>query len=101
MTSEASTPRYGLYWRIWLVLLSLTVLMIFLDSVAMPRGLLVMVLVLAMLIKAGLVAGYFMHLRFEKMALRVSVVVGLLLTAAVLFFLIMPDGYRILRLSAP
>lgn len=90
---------YGIYWRTWLLLLALTMGMAFLDRSAISRTALVWILVLAMLIKASLIGAYFMHLRFEKASLVLTVAAGLLLTAAALFFLIAPDGIRVLERS--
>ncbi len=91
---------YGLYWRIWLVLLVLTAVMIFVDQMQMPRTVLVLVLVSAMLAKATLIAGYFMHLRFEKLFLRLAVLLGLLINGAILYGLISIDGVRIFGMVA-
>lgn len=84
----------------WFFLLILTLTMVLVDQVSVPRAALVSILVSAMLAKAVLIATCFMHLRFEKVSLAVIVGVGILATAAVLFFLIAPDGARILRLSS-
>ncbi len=99
MTQEESKVGSSHYWRIWSMLLVLTLIMVFIDRSPLTRGLLVSVLVVAMLAKASLIAGYFMHLRFEKLNLILIVLVGLLITGFVLFALIAPDGMRILDLS--
>ncbi len=99
MTQEESKVGSTHYWRIWSMLLVLTLIMVFIDRSPLTRGLLVSVLVVAMLAKASLIAGYFMHLRFERLKLILIVVVGLLITGFVLFALIAPDGMRILDLS--
>ena len=83
------------YWRVWGVLLAFTVTMLWLDTVALPRVAFVAVMVGAMLVKAALIAGYFMHLRVERATLTWTVVVGLLGTGAVLYALIAPDALRI------
>ena len=90
--------NYSFYWKIWGALLMLTVGMIFVDQMELPRTLLVLVLIGAMLVKAGLIASFFMHLRFERLFLGLSVFFGLLINAAILFALIAPDGMRILRM---
>lgn len=100
MTEMHPASRYRLYWVIWGVLLALTLLMMVVGSVTIPKGILVGILLVAMLVKASLIGGYFMHLRFERLALVISVAAGLLATAAVLFFLIAPDGVRVLTSAA-
>ncbi len=91
---------YRTYWSIWGMLLALTLIMIVLEAAGFPRVFTILVLVGAMMTKATLIAGWFMHLRFERVALVLAVVVGTLATAALLFFLLIPDGLSILQ-SAP
>jgi len=95
----APAPTYRTYWRTWILLLALTLLMVILDQLAMPRALLVSVLVAAMLAKASLIGANFMHLRYERLGLVILVAAALLLTGAALFLGIAPDGARILRLT--
>ncbi len=90
---------YRTYWSTWLVLLILTVLMILVGFVSIPKGLIVALLLCAMLVKAALIGGNFMHLRYEKAALVLVVAVGILFTAVALFFGIAPDGVRALKMS--
>ena len=90
---------YKLYWSIWFVLLVLTLVMILIGSAPLPKVVIVPLLGLAMLAKASLISGYFMHLRFERSALIIIVGAGILLTGAILFTFIVPDGLRIMRLS--
>ena len=90
---------YRIYWFTWLFLLLLTLLMLATGLVSLPKAFLVLLLIVAMLAKASLIGAHFMHLRFEKMSLVLTVVVGILATAAILFGLIAFDGARILRLS--
>ncbi len=101
MTQEESKVGSIHHWRIWFVLLALTLVMVFIDQSPLTRNLLVLVLVGVMLIKVSLIAGYFMHLRFEKWNLILVVLVGLLITGMLLFVVIAPDGMRILDLSQP
>ncbi len=65
------------------------------DQAPMPQVAFVLVMVSAMLTKAGLITAYFMHMRYEHRFLQGMLVVGLLITGAFLFFLILPDAVRI------
>ncbi|MFQ5703183.1 MAG: cytochrome C oxidase subunit IV family protein [Gemmatimonadales bacterium] len=87
------------YWGIWLVLLVLTLFMLLIEEASLPGVITILFLVGAMLTKAGLIGGWFMHLRFERAALVVCVVIGTLATALALFVLIAPDGVSMLRLA--
>ena len=95
----AKTTSYRTYWIAWSLLLALTMTMILVEGMNWPRVVTLLVLVVAMLVKATVIGGWFMHLRFERTALVLSVVVGTLLTAALLFFLIVPDGIAMLRMA--
>lgn len=83
------------YWITWSFLLGLTLIMLVLDQMPMPRALFATVMLVAMLTKATLIAATFMHLRFERMSLVLMIVIGLFLNGAFLFGLIAPDAVRI------
>ena len=83
------------YWTAWAVLLGITLTMVWADGAAIPRMAYLLVMVGAMLLKASIIGGNFMHLRSERLPLVLTVVVGLLVTATVLFALIAPDAMRI------
>ncbi len=91
---------YRIYWVVWGILLIVTLGMALVGT-TMLTTFLVLVLLLGMLVKASLITGYFMHLRFERASLILAVAVGLLATAGILFFLIAPDGLRVLNSSSP
>ena len=83
------------YWITWAVLLVFTVTMLWADGASLPRTAFVVFMVVAMLTKASIIAANFMHLRAERLTLVLTVVVGLLVTASILFLLISPDAVRI------
>jgi caa(3)-type oxidase subunit IV len=92
--------EYRTYWVSWGALLALTVLMLFTETLALGRGSVLVLLLGAMLVKAGVITAWFMHLRFERAALVVAVVGATVLTAMALFALIAPDGAAMLRHAA-
>ena len=94
--SHKGTAGTKVYWITWSVLLAFTLVMVWLDGVSsIPRLAFVVTMLVAMLTKASLIASNFMHLRFERVSLVLMVVVGLLVTGAVLYVLIVPDAVRI------
>jgi caa(3)-type oxidase subunit IV len=97
--TEQTAKGYRVYWSIWIVLLVLTVVMLALDGAPVPRGAFVALMLVAMMVKATLIGAYFMHLRFERLGLVLTIVVGLLLNATILYVLIAPDALRILGMS--
>ena len=83
------------YWMTWSVLLVFTVVMLWADSASLPRQAFVVFMLIAMLTKASIIGANFMHLKLERAPLILTVVIGLLVTGAVLYVLIMPDAARI------
>ena len=100
MSKAAHDAGYRLYWSTWGILLTLTLGMLLASSLPWPAWILLVLLLGAMLVKAGFIAGNFMHLRFEKLALILMVALGILATSALLFTLLAVDAARILRLSS-
>lgn len=94
-TTHHSADSLKTYWTTWGGLLALTLVMVVLDRSPLPPGAFLGVVIAAMLAKAALIAGAFMHLRFERLALVAMIVIGLLLNAVILFGLILPDAIRI------
>ena len=101
MAENKTTNDYAIYWKVWGVLLVLTVTMVFLDRLAMPRIALVVLLAAAMLTKAILISGWFMHLRHEHAALGLGLLVGLLVNGCILYVLILPDAVQIFHQLNP
>ena len=86
---------YRTYWTIWAILLVLTIVMLLVEDAAMPVGITIAVLAVAMLVKASFIGGWFMHLRYETRALAITLVAVTLITAAFMFFLLIPDAQAV------
>ena len=93
------TVSYKMYWSIWAVLLVLTLIMIGVEALSLPAGVGILVLVGAMMTKATLIVGWFMHLKFETRFIMLVLVFGTLLTAAFLVFLLAPDAIDANRMA--
>ena len=76
----------GLAWSLkaWAALLVVTLLMVFIQ--ARP------LLLIGMTVKASLIGWVFMHLRYERRDFVFYVVGSMVISAAILFGLIAPDG---------
>jgi cytochrome c oxidase subunit IV len=86
MTEAAHTEgSYKTYWVAWCILLILSVGMIFIPAHMK------ILLVVGILIKAGIIGWWFMHLKHEMPAMTVWIVVMTLLVCLLLFGLMMPD----------
>lgn len=93
MSEHHAGPRYG---SIWWWLLILTILEVF-AATQMASGVGKLVVLVGMaVVKAALVAWYFMHLRFEKVTLLVICVIPFLI-CGYLVFMLMPDSGVIKR----
>ncbi|HWP83687.1 MAG TPA: cytochrome C oxidase subunit IV family protein [Terriglobia bacterium] len=100
MANATHESGYRLYWITWVFLLVVTVVMLAMEYVTWPQWILLSVLVGAMLLKASVISGYFMHLRFERPALIVMVAASLLVVGLILFALLAIDALRVHQLSS-
>jgi cytochrome c oxidase subunit 4 len=105
MNNEVETVHEGasakLYVWVWIYLLALTAVEIFLAYVhLLPIGGMLFLLMALSLVKSALIVAYFMHLKFERMNLILSLVPGVVLVIALLsvFF---PDSFRLAELRVP
>jgi cytochrome c oxidase subunit IV len=94
-TSEMSP--YGTLWKTWGLLLVITGIMVFIDVMGLPRILLLVVLIGAMLTKAFFISSQFMDLKHEKLVVGISVAFSILFFGALLFSLMVPDGIALLH----
>ncbi|HEX8293375.1 MAG TPA: cytochrome C oxidase subunit IV family protein [Pyrinomonadaceae bacterium] len=74
-------------------LLLLTVIEVFLAYIHVPLGIMLTLLIGLSLIKAAMIVAYFMHLRFERMSL-VLTLIPTLAVCICLLFIVFPDSFR-------
>jgi cytochrome c oxidase subunit 4 len=87
---RAAHPKPAFYWKIWAWLLALTVLEVTASlKLTLPKGEMIVLLVGMAIIKALLVALYFMHLRFERVSLGITISVTLALALVLVFAIMM------------
>ena len=96
MTPHGAGNPYKIYWTTWFVLLLITLAMLAAESFHMPRWFLVVFLIAFMAVKAIMIGGNFMHLRFEKANLGIMVAVGIVVTSLILFVFITPEAASVL-----
>jgi cytochrome c oxidase subunit 4 len=99
---SAHSPSHELLSRrltliVWGWLLVLTGVEVFLAYKQLALRLMLVLLMGISLVKAGLIMAYFMHLRFEKKALILTLIPALVVVASTLavFF---PDSLRLLHM---
>jgi cytochrome c oxidase subunit 4 len=82
-----------LFISIWVWLVVLTLIEIFLAYVTMPIHVMLTILIGLSVIKAALIMAYFMHLKFERLSLIITLV-PMLVVCILLLFVFFPDSYR-------
>ncbi len=92
-TVEHAQPRYG---RIFWALLILTILELFIANLHLAKQLTILTLVFLAVVKAVLVALFYMHLKFEKILLYVIIGIPLVLSF-ILTLLTMTDAIPLSR----
>ena len=96
--SDTHGPKpYRVYWITWALLLVITVAMLAAEKFHMPRMALVVFLLAFMMVKAVMIGGNFMHLRFEKTNLGIMVLCGIMVTSLILFVFITPEAQSVLE----
>jgi cytochrome c oxidase subunit 4 len=82
-----------LFVSIWVWLVVLTLIEIFLAYRPMSVVLMLTILMGLSIIKAALIVAYFMHLKFERLSLILTIV-PMLVVCICLLFVFFPDSFR-------
>ena len=87
------------YSAVWLALIVLTGIEVFLGYIHVPLAMLLVSVMGLSVIKAVLIMAYFMHLKFERLNLILTIVPAM--TICILLFLtFFADGFRAFSLKA-
>jgi caa(3)-type oxidase subunit IV len=97
--SDAQAKPYRIYWITWILLLFITTAMLAAEEFHMPRWFLIPFLLAFMMVKAVMIGGNFMHLRYEKRNLAIMVFAGIMVTSLILFGYIAPESANVLSKS--
>ncbi|MET0554041.1 MAG: cytochrome C oxidase subunit IV family protein [Vicinamibacteria bacterium] len=99
MTASDTTSGspYRIYWVTWAILLAITVAMLAAEEFHMPRWFLLIFLLAFMMVKAVLIGGNFMHLRFEKRTLPWMVGIGIIVTSLILYTFVSRESQHVLQ----
>lgn len=79
---------------VWFWLLALTLVEVVLAYLQTPLAIMLFALLGLSLIKAAMIVAYFMHLRFERLSLALTLIPAVV-TCLLLFNVIFPDGSRV------
>jgi cytochrome c oxidase subunit 4 len=88
-----------LFLYVLLGLLGLTVIEVFLAYIHVPLHVMLTLLIGLSLVKAAMIVAYFMHLRFERMSL-VLTLIPTLAVCICLLFIVFPDSFRAKNIRA-
>src|SRR3989440_8922976 len=98
MSAHADTQEHfagsnKLFISIWTWLLLLTGFEVFLGYIQLPVIYMLVILMGASIIKAALIVAYFMHLRFERLNLILTIIPALVICICLLL-VFFPDSFR-------
>ncbi|HJZ82376.1 MAG TPA: cytochrome C oxidase subunit IV family protein [Pyrinomonadaceae bacterium] len=98
MTAYAETDEHfagsnRLFLSVWIWLLLLTAFEVFLGYIHLPVIYMLVILMGASIIKAALIVAYFMHLRFERLNLILTIVPAVVVCICLLL-VFFPDSFR-------
>jgi cytochrome c oxidase subunit IV len=93
--SDATGNPYRIYRVTWVILLIITVAMLASEAFHLPRWFLIVFLLAFMMVKASMIGGNFMHLRYERPALALTVAAGILVTSLILYSFISREFHYI------
>lgn len=97
--AQAGKTVYLQYAKILGVLAFLTVTMVLIGESGMTEAPKASLLLLGSSIKASLIIFYFMHLKFEKKGLILTVLIGIFMTSVLMFVIPAYDGGNVLMRS--
>jgi cytochrome c oxidase subunit 4 len=93
-TGEHFAGSNKLFISVWIWLLLLTGFEVFLGYIHLPVIYMLVILMGASIIKAALIVAYFMHLRFERLNLMLTIVPAVVICICLMLLVFFPDSFR-------
>jgi cytochrome c oxidase subunit 4 len=88
----------GLNIAIWIGLVAITGLEVFLAYEQLQPSVMLTVLVVLSVVKAGMIMAFFMHLKYEKFSLVLLLVPAMIFCICMMFIFFFPEAFRLLQL---
>jgi cytochrome c oxidase subunit 4 len=88
----------GLNIAIWIGLVAITGLEVFLAYEQLQPTVMLTILVVLSLVKAGMIMAFFMHLKYEKFSLVLLLVPAMIFCICMMFIFFFPEAFRLLQL---
>ena len=98
--SEVHGATVGTFSKVWIVLLVLTAVEVFLAYKQLPVLIMLVSFLGLSIVKAAMIIAYFMHLKFERFSLFLTLF-PMLILCILLMFISMPDSQRLLHMRPP
>ena len=95
----AAVSHRGLFMKIWVGLLGLTLIEIYLAYIHLNMALMLTLLMGLSIVKAGMIMAIFMHLWFDRRSLSWILVPPLLACILIMVGYFFPDSFRIVALA--
>ncbi len=86
--NQTKAPGRRGYVLVFVVLLAMTIFEVVLTTLRLPKGITVWVFLTTSVVKAGLVAAYFMHLRYDSRLYLIAVLIPVALVLIFAFLMI-------------
>jgi cytochrome c oxidase subunit 4 len=83
---------------IWIGLVAITGLEVFLAYEQLQPSVMLTVLVVLSVVKAGMIMSYFMHLKFEKLSLVLLLIPAMIFCICMMFIFFFPEAFRLLQM---
>ena len=97
---QSHGPGIPTFAKVWAALLAMTAMEVFLAYMQTPMMIMLTVLLGLSVIKAALIIAYFMHLKFERFSLFLTLF-PMLIFCIVLMLIFLGDAYRIPVMRPP
>jgi cytochrome c oxidase subunit 4 len=97
---HSQSPGVPTFTKVWVALLAMTAMEVFLAYMQTPMMIMLTVLLGLSVIKAALIIAYFMHLKFERLSLFLTLF-PMLIFCIVLMLIFLGDAYRIPNMRPP
>ncbi len=97
---HSHAPGIPTFAKVWIALLVMTAAEVFLAYEQVPTLIMLTVLIGLSVIKAALIIAYFMHLKFERLSLFLTLF-PMLIFCIVLMLIFLGDAYRIPVMRPP
>src|ERR1700687_1790112 len=83
---------------IWLGLVAITGIEVFLAYMELQPSVMLTLLVILSVVKAGMIMSFFMHLKYEKFSLVLLLIPATIFCICMMFIFFFPEAFRLLQM---